>query len=508
MHSPLSLFSPPNSLRPSFTFFGTPEITALVHDYLYRSSSHMCVVTGARLPSAIRLCGVQFGTMPGHELHAPHPDFLRSLTRHSPQISRLALLSLKDGDALRGLLEMEAPALEELYMGASTITTTSWPNVVLHDPPVPMSRFRLFHRQSPKLRKIYLSNIPVPCAYFPKRTLTHLDIRFWSQARFQGTTGAPQLGTLDGLLDVLATSPCLERLTLDHCLVPASLWPIPLVETVVELPRLHQVYLSGPSSGVLRIFQSLHAPVLRDLALIFVATNQVDVSSWSAIASSVLSRFHRARSVTIETLSLEVCGNYRDTKVDAGGRSSLITPAVPPSPLDETFVSLDFQDRLLVSNHDHYKAIWQEVCAAPHMGELKTISVALYVPTFVTPPWTQLFGQCANVTTVYAGWYGTESLLRSMTPRDPTPSVSSQDPDEPAPALLFPKLTHLILEGPFKRWYNGGECIYQIVFELVERRERCGAPVSELRIWGCDVSSAEVASLKRFVPKVRWGLHS
>ncbi|KAI0258868.1 hypothetical protein BC834DRAFT_974712 [Gloeopeniophorella convolvens] len=443
------------------------------------------------------------------ELHAPHPDFLRSLTRHSPQISRLALLSLKDGDALQGLLEMEAPALEDLDIVALTGTiTTRQPIVVSHDAPVPMSGFRLFHRQSTKLRKISLYNVPIPWLYFPKHTLTYLNIARLHQEISLGTTETPQLGTLDDLLDVIAASPCLEELILKYCLPPVSLQSTPLTRSVIEMPRLHRVGLSGPSSGVLYIFQYLHAPALRDLILLFLAVDQADVSSWPAIASSILSRFHWACSATVKNLNLEVYGDFKDTKVRVRGRSSPVAPAVPSSHFDRTFVGLEFQDHLPASNHDHYQAIWKEVCAALHMGELETLDVAVGVPRTEVLPWTELFGQCANVAEVYAGsLYGNDSsLLQSMTPRDPTLSVPSQELHEPAPVLLFPKLTYITLrDRDTERLYGGGEDIYQIVLELVERRKRCGAPIRELCICSRRISFDEIASLGRFVPKVRGG---
>ncbi|KAI0258878.1 hypothetical protein BC834DRAFT_670952 [Gloeopeniophorella convolvens] len=163
-------------------------------------------------------------------LHGPHTDrLLHSLTRHSSRISRLSLLGLKDGDAVQALLEMEAPVLEDLHMEIST--TARWPTVVSHDPAFPTGGFRLFHRQSSELRKIYLYNIHVPWAYFPTCTLTHLEIMFEPP----DTAELPQLENLDDLVDVIASSPCLERLTLDHCIAPVFSQSSLLAETVIEL---------------------------------------------------------------------------------------------------------------------------------------------------------------------------------------------------------------------------------------------------------------------------------
>ncbi|KAI0264843.1 hypothetical protein BC834DRAFT_1042052 [Gloeopeniophorella convolvens] len=432
------------------------------------------------------------------QLHSPHADLLHSLTHHSSRISRLSLFGLEDGGALRDLLETEAPALEDLRMVALTGAGRSV--MVSYDSSASTSQFRLFHPESSKLRRMHLYNIHIPWAYFPKRTLTHLEIFSVSW----GTTSTiPRLGTLDDLLDVITNSPCLEQLTLNNCLPPVSSRPTPLAETVTEMPRLRRMDLTGPSSSILPIFQSLHAPVLRDLVLHFIATDQAEVASWPTVSPSVLSRFHRMRSVTVKTLSLEVSGVYANTKIDVWGRPSVFTPNVPSLPLDETFVSLEFQDHL--SNvQEYYEVVWLEACTALRMVELESVYVTASATSTIEPPrWTQLFGRCTNVTKVSVKWFGTESLLRSMTPRDPTPSVSSQDSIEPAPPLLFPKLTRLSLrEFTFGRFYSDEGRFYEIVRKLVERRERCGAPIEELCTYRCDVSPEDAASLEALAPKV------
>ncbi|KAI0264841.1 hypothetical protein BC834DRAFT_970411 [Gloeopeniophorella convolvens] len=431
-------------------------------------------------------------------LDTPHTDLLHSLTRHSSRISRLALSGLEDGGALRNLLETEAPTLEDLDLRGFSVANP--PIAVSYNPSALTSQFRLFHRQSSRLRKMHLYNIHIPWAYFPKRTLTHLSI---ISVSWSTTLEPPQLGTLDDLINVITNSPCLEQLTLEKCLAPVSSQPTLMAQIVTEMPRLRQMNLTGPSSSVLHIFQSLHAPVLRDLVLRFIATNQAEAASWPTVAPSVLSRFHRTRSVTIKTLSLEVQGHYADTKIGVRGSPSLVTPAVPSMALDETFVSLEFQDHL--SNvQEHHEVVWLEACTALHMVELKSVHVFIPINSDIEPPrWTQFFDQCANVTKVSAQWHGAESLLRSMTPRDPTPSVASQDLDEPTPALLFPKLTHLFLEElNFGNSYSEAGSIYEIVLKLVERRKRCGAPIKELNIYDCGASPDEATSLEVFVPKV------
>ncbi|KAI0264840.1 hypothetical protein BC834DRAFT_236174 [Gloeopeniophorella convolvens] len=428
------------------------------------------------------------------QFHSPNADLLHALTRHSSRISRLSLFGLEDGGALRDLLKTEAPALEDLRMVAQS-------DVVSYDPSASTSQFRLFHRQSSKLQKMHLRDIHIPWAFFPKRTLTHLEIFFVAWCLTEEIT---RLGTLDDLIDVITNSPCLEQLTLNKCLPPVSSQPTALARTVTEMPRLCRLDLSGPSSSVLRIFQSLHAPVLRALTLRSIATNQAEVASWPTVAPSVLSRFHRMRSVTVKDLRLKVHGKYADTTIGVWS-PSVFTPAVPLLSYYGTFVALEFQNHL-PNMQEYHEAVWQKVCAALHMVELESVHVSISLPSNIEPPrWTQLFDQCANVTMVSAQWHGAESLLRSMTPRDPTPSVTSQDLDEPAPALLFPGLTRLFLEEfNFERSYSEAGSIYEIVLKLIERRKRCGAPIKELHIYGCHASPVEVASLDALVPKFRW----
>ncbi|KAI0264847.1 hypothetical protein BC834DRAFT_843819 [Gloeopeniophorella convolvens] len=374
--------------------------------------------------------------------------------------------------------------------------------MVSYDPSALTSQFRLFHRQSSKLRKMRLYSIHIPWAYFPKRTLTHLEIFFVTW----GTTPiVPRLGSLDDLLDVITNSPCLEQLTLNNCLAPVSSQPT-LAETVTEMPLLCRLDLSGPGSSVLRIFQSLHAPVLRALTLLFIATNQAEAASWPTAAPFVLSRFHRTRPVTIKTLSLEVYTDHMDTKIGVWGHHSLVTPAVLSLPLYETFVSLEFH---LPNVRECHEAVWQEACAALHMVELKSVHVSVPTISDIEPArWTRFFDRCTSVTKVYVrGSDGAESLLLSMMPRDPTPPVAPQDLDEPAPALLFPKLTRLFLEGfYFESCYSDAGCLYEIILKLIERRERCGAPFKELYIRSCVASPDEAASLEALVPRVRWDL--
>ncbi|KAI0264917.1 hypothetical protein BC834DRAFT_970478 [Gloeopeniophorella convolvens] len=435
------------------------------------------------------------------EVYGPHTDFLHSLTHHSSRISRLSLSGLEDSPGVQDVLQMEAPVLEDLHIG--TLYHANRSIVAWHDPPVSTSGFRLFHQQSSKLRKIHLYNVRVPWAYFPKYTLTHLEIISEPlHAEEPRAAEIIRLGTLDDLIDIIANSPCLERLTLRDCLAPVSSQPT-LVEPVIELPRLCQLDLTGPSSGVLRIYQSLHAPVLRVLTLSFVAANQAEVASWPTITSSILSRFHQTGSVTIKTLELEAFRDFGEAKVSVEGRSSLVTPTVPSPPTDETFVSLVFQNHQ--TQDAYHEVIWHEACKALRMVELESVHLVASVPTIEPPPWTQLFEQCANVTKVYVQGAGAESILWSMQPRDPTPPVSSQDLHEPAPVLLFPKLIYLSLEDLDLQFvYNTGERIYELLVKLVERRERCGAPVRELCV-NCELSSTEAESLESLVQKVRWG---
>ncbi|KAI0258874.1 hypothetical protein BC834DRAFT_670818 [Gloeopeniophorella convolvens] len=105
------------------------------------------------------------------ELHLPHPNLLRSLSRHSSRISRLSLSGLmnsgpaEDGP-VQDLFKIEAPALEDLHMERGYHQRR----------PLSTSGFRLFHPQSSKLRKVHLYNIYIPWTSFPKCTLTHLEI--------------------------------------------------------------------------------------------------------------------------------------------------------------------------------------------------------------------------------------------------------------------------------------------------------------------------------------------
>ncbi|KAI0258873.1 hypothetical protein BC834DRAFT_974715 [Gloeopeniophorella convolvens] len=189
------------------------------------------------------------------------------------------------------------------------------------------------------------------------------------------------------------------------------------------------------------------------------------------------------------------------------GRSSLATPAVPSSPLDGPFVSLEFKGHLPDDNQAYHEVIWQEACTALHMAELESLHVIdTTLPTEREPPlWMQLFEQCTNVTKVHAEGMGMGSLLWSMGPQDPTPFVGSQDLDEPTPALLFPRLTCLSLKNlDFDLRYSTRERVYELVYKLLECRKRCGAPVRKLCISECGVDSTEIDSLNSLVPKVRW----
>ncbi|KAI0258876.1 hypothetical protein BC834DRAFT_670830 [Gloeopeniophorella convolvens] len=442
------------------------------------------------------------------EVYRPYTDLLHSLTHHSSRISRLSLSNLEDnpgGDGVQDLLETEAPVLEDLYM--ETLWRARRPIGVSRDPPVSTSGFRLFHQRSSKLRKIHLYNIHIPWSYFPKSNLTHLEIISESPDSIltPNTAEILRLGALDDLIDVIANSPCLERLSLKHCLVPTSLQPT-LPETVIELPRLRQLDLSGPSSGVLRIFQSLHAPVLRVVALFLAATDQADVASWPTNTSSILSRFHQTGSVTVETLRLEATSDCGETKISVEGHpASFVAPAVPSSSIDETSISLEFQDLLSDSDQAHHEIIWQQACKTLRMVELESLFVFDGVPTDEIISWTQLFEQCTNVTKVHARGMGIESLLWSMRPRDPAPSGASQGLHEPTPALLFPKLARLSIEDlDFDFPFSTGERVYELVFKLFECRKRCSTPIRELCICNCAYSSTEADSLEVIIPKIRW----
>ncbi|KAI0258877.1 hypothetical protein BC834DRAFT_909058 [Gloeopeniophorella convolvens] len=424
------------------------------------------------------------------ELLGHDPNIFRSLTCHSSRISRLSLSGLMDSlvkSGVQGLFKTEAPALEDLHMEKGYYQTR----------PIPTSGFRLFHQQSSRLRKVHLHNIHVPWTSFPKYTLTHLEIISESLDTAEpGLVGVLQLGTLDDLVDVLANSPYLERLTLKRCIAPVSLQPTSPAKTLIKLPQLRRLDLSGPSSSVLRIFDSIHAPVLQALALSFAATNQADVASWPTIAPYIFSHFYRTGSgtgsVSVRILRLRADNDFNGKmKVSVEGLSSLITPAVPSSPFDGPFVSLEFKGHSPDDNQAYHEVIWQEVCAALHMAELESLRVTnTTLPTEQEPPlWTRLFERCTNVANA----------------SNPTPSAAPQDLDEPAPALLFPKLTCLSLDTlNFDLHYGTGERVYELVYKLLECRERCGAPIRKLCISECGVDSTEIDSLKSLVPEVDW----
>ncbi|KAI0264918.1 hypothetical protein BC834DRAFT_238385 [Gloeopeniophorella convolvens] len=457
------------------------------------------------------------------DLRKPSAELLRSVAFHPSHIRSLVLNCLTgspSNESVQKLLMSEAPELEELYLGPKSLITSP-PIVLLNDLPA-SSGFRLFRGQAPKLRSIHLYQIHIPWAYLPRCTLSHLSITSSSD----GVEFSP-LGEIGALIDVLENSPTLERLTLDHCLAPVSSQPRAV--SIVNLPRLSQLTLSGHSSSVLCLLESFHTPALLELRLLFVATNSVEVESWPTIAPSALARFYRTRPVIFNHLRIEV-NHYFDwpmAEVNVEGRSSFATPIVPSSATHNTFVSLEFEDRSH-AEADSSRGIISGVCAALRTAELASIYVT--IPGYVDGPpfWTQLFRKCASVTELRASGDGTVPLLQSLKPQGPpspaSPGIRQEDSEEsrdsldapnpsfqdadtpgPAPVLLCPNLTVLSIDRlDFQYRQSAEEPDYDLIFELVGRRKHCDAPIQKLRISKCVVSSTQAASLAALVPTFHW----
>ncbi|KAI0264871.1 hypothetical protein BC834DRAFT_970441 [Gloeopeniophorella convolvens] len=347
------------------------------------------------------------------DLRMPSAELLRSVALRHSHIRSLALGCLVDSprdEHVQKLLASEAPGLEELYLGPKSFGSHVLLTNIL---PISLSEFGLFRGQAPKLRSIHLYQVHVPWAHFPRCTLTHLTITSSSGDEVEvfppGNTGE--------LIDILNNSPALEELTLNHCLTftppQPRARPRASANTIIDLPRLSQLTLLGPSSSVLRLLESVHTPALLDLRLLFVATNRAEVESWPAIAPSILARFYRTRSVVFNHLRLGVDhhSDWPTTQVNTEGPSSFAIP----SPTCNTFVSLNFEDRSQAET-DSLRRIISGVCTAIRLVELTSIYVT--IPGYVDGPpfWTQFFQKCTGVTEFRASGAGTEPLLQLLKP--------------------------------------------------------------------------------------------
>ncbi|KAI0264920.1 hypothetical protein BC834DRAFT_970481 [Gloeopeniophorella convolvens] len=471
------------------------------------------------------------------DMHFPRAGFLRSLVCHSFRIRTLIMdcleISAMD-DGLQHLLVSEAHQLEELHL--ATLMCASPPIVVLDALPFSMDGpFKIFSGQTPKLRRVYLHDFHIPWTYFPRTcSLTHLSVISTSSGAGEVAT----LGSLDELIDVLASSPNLKRLTLDRCLAPVSSQTA-LANVMIDLPHLIELNAMGPSSSVLRLFQSFRAPSLWRLSLTFVATNHAEVVSQSKNAPIILSHFYRMGSAVFVTLGLDINrgDDLSSTKFTVAGYSSCGPPPLSSLPKYNTVIELEFKNETGADHEGSHEIIIREACAAFRMSELENLFVSC--PKMRDPPlWTrQVLERCINVVELHADGLGTEPLLLLMKPQGLPSSASRTRPHEnrelegreqdfegpqrapdgsesrnaggaatasSEPALLFPNLTYLLLDDLDFQHPHNGERIYNLVFKIVKRRKQCGARLRNLHVTRCNVSSYEADSLEPLVRNFRW----
>ncbi|KAI0264919.1 hypothetical protein BC834DRAFT_881129 [Gloeopeniophorella convolvens] len=455
-------------------------------------------------------------------LPVPPPETLHVLSYHISRVRTLFLCCygpcLYDAK-VHALLRSEAPVIEELNMMASRAMMPTAPVGVERAPRT--SDLKLFGGQAPKLRKICLSYFCLPWRYFPKCILTHLQVSINLQSGFNHIFGQP-LGSLNQFIDVLAdNSSTLESLYLDDCL-PSLPQQLPRTGAV-ELPRLYQLHLKGPSSRVTHLFKLLKMPSLIHLFLHPVTWNREEVASWPTIVPIAMSCLDRVELPTFGALVLMI--DSLTTMVYASSTASAFDTRVPLP--DQVKLLLTFQNDSMSEGRSN--EIAQEVCAPPRMAKMITRLDVTALRTEHPTDWADLFRSFAEVTTLKVSGSKAVSLLQAMTLQKHTPPAAidanntTSHPEDTqqwtvldapslgaagagAKPLLFPQLMSLHLNSiDFRTFIHGTDTPFHLVSDLISLRSGPDAKIDELIITECMIDAAEAFGLGDLVNgKFEW----
>ncbi|KAI0264875.1 hypothetical protein BC834DRAFT_880880 [Gloeopeniophorella convolvens] len=372
----------------------------------------------------------------------PTPEMFNTLSELLPRIQTLSLPGAGDQDPrVQELLRSKAPVLEELTLNSTRSSST--PSVFAQAPPI---EYKAFDGQAPKLRKCHLDNFTIPWTHFPRCNLTHLVVTATLKSAYSQVSGS-----LDQLIDVLSENgPSLEVLSLRNCWPPTARAQL-AQRAIVKLPRLYQLDLTGSSSCITHLFESLETPSLMDLRLHLAAKDHIEAALLPAIASATVSRFDRDDLTEFRSLELRLDPSEElAITVEVSMAGSTSTSRLHPSSPEKARLNLEFcygsgTNRASID-------VIQKLCSTLDMSELECLTVFSRISNHLSATdWVQLFQSCTGILSLELRGQGVESLLKAMILRKP------QQKKRP---LLFPKLDSFSTNvDDFSSIYRGGETL-------------------------------------------------
>ncbi|KAI0264930.1 hypothetical protein BC834DRAFT_1042112 [Gloeopeniophorella convolvens] len=352
----------------------------------------------------------------------PTPKLFDTLSELLPRIDTLSLPVTVDQDPqVQRLLRSKAPVLKEFTLGVSSWSSSPYHNGSTQDGAIQPIEPTVFDGQAPKLKKLHLGDFTIPWLHLPQCSLTHLHVTATSKSAYSQTTGS-----LDQLIDVLSDSgPSLEVLTLRDCW---SSTPVGAQfarrASVVKLPRLHQLDLSGSSPCIAHLSESLETPSLTELGVYLTAKDDAEVALWPAIASTTVSRFDRAD-----------LPEFRSLQFTLNPSSDLATTVeasmAEPTPRSRRHSYSSNQTCLTLRFFYEYAAyrgsidVLQTLCSTPSMSTVNYLTISSPSNYLLTSDWVELFQPCAGILSLELFGSGTESLLRAMKRKESALPVNS-----------------------------------------------------------------------------------
>ena len=427
---------------------------------------------------------------------------------HTRQL-RLCGVHMYHSQRVKDICALEAPALEHFELG------------ILAGSPVPFRQLAgptLFKGQTPRLRRLILSQISIPWSLIPRRQLTELKINLF---RMRSTPDNSGPDDSNQLVNLLINSPELKVLVLKSCL-PPMLSQVSHGQSI-HLPHLSHLCLGGSTPRVTSLFRKLKLPSSAVLHLRCISESP-STHNDHQILPLISAHFQNPTPVEFKSFRVTI-HSLEDRRIDVVASSTI--------PKLTTYYSRIFEDDMdseakLTLTFDGLSAFGQgdtlrRLCSTLPIQNLEFLSISA-PDADQSVNWYELFQDCKRVTTIQASGCGTNGLTRSLAPPESTNATSRSKgkrgrrdkrlsqtqatndvADAHAPATPFPKLTTLLLEDlDFDADMLHGGVLYDILANTLWRRKDSYMPLKTLRIDRCVISVERVSCMKRLVRELRW----
>jgi len=443
----------------------------------------------------------------------PNPRLLSKFPPHISRTRQLKLCELRmhpsHSQRVKDICALEAPALEHFELG------------ILARSPVAFRQLAgptLFKGQTPRLRRLILSQISIPWSLIPRGQLTELKINLSRRTSTPNNSGPDDSNQL---IDLLINSPELKVLVLEFCLPPV-LSQVSRGQPI-HLPRLSHLRLGGSTPHVTSLLSKLKLPSSAVLHLRCISESP-SMHYDHQILPPIAAHFHNPTPVEFKSFRVTVnCSERRCIDVVASITPPKLTTyhsRILEGDMDsETELTLSFDGLSAFGQVDTLRRL----CSMLPISNLEFLSIsASDVDQSVN--WYELFQHCKRVTTIQASGGGTNGLMRSLAPPDSTNATSrskgkrvrfanrltqTQATNDVAgahaPATPFPELTTLLLENlDFGADLLHGGVLYDVLADTLRRRKENNTTLKTLRVDRCVISTQRVSCLKTHVRELRW----